>query len=185
MVRRALLASCLVVACEGGPIDRTRAPTHDFSAPTRVSVRCVPVGGSPITLTTTDGSKLDGELLAASPDELVLLVGGDVVLHESAARIARADVDLYANGIVVGLLTFWAVAGTVSALSHGYLFVASGPTWALASSLAIAPIAADPGRFVTVQSDLGRLYQYARFPGGIPADVDVHAIRKSAPQSCD
>ena len=185
MVKPSALAVLAVAGCAGGPIDRTESPTGLMTSPARVSVTCVPVGGSSITVTTTGESKVTGELIAADPDELDVLVADGHMLRLRADQIARADVSLYSNNAIVAVLTAWAIAGTASALSHGVFFSISGPTWTAVSTVAIAPVAADPGRFVTVKDNLGRLYQYARFPGGMPMGVDETSLRKSFEPTCE
>ncbi len=137
---------------------------------------CVPAKGADVTITTVGNSTASGELLEAKEDRLVILVADTGVVTISAQQIRRAEVNLYSNGEAVALLTIWAVLGTASSLSHGEYFYISGPSWALVSNAAIIPVAADPGRFVTVEGHLGDLYEYARFPGGLPGAYDLHRI---------
>jgi hypothetical protein len=184
MVKRALFVA-LLCSCEPpSVVDRTKEVSSLGSASSsHVSVRCVPVGGSHITVTMRTERMIEGELLAATSNKLTVLVADGAVSRIDAGEVDHAQLDIYANGTIVGLLTLWGVIGTAASLSHGAYFIFSGPSWALVSTLAIAPVAADPDRFVRVTSDLERLHQYARFPGGLPAsfeDARAHTL-----SSCD
>ena len=162
----ALLA--LATGCSAGTLDRSKVGDLAGATPTRVGIASVPVKGAEVKVWGPGGAAVSGELLAAEPGRLVLLVAGSV-REIDAGDVSRVEVEIYSNREIVGGLTAWAIVGTASALSHGLLFIFSGPAWAVISPAAIAPVAADQGRFATAEGDLSLLYQHARFPQGLPA----------------
>jgi hypothetical protein len=169
-------------ACASGPINRADVP-YSTATSTKVSVRCVPVNGALVNVTTTGGSKVEGELLSADDGGLTLLESEAHLIDLNANQIAHADVHLYSNSLEAALLTIWAGAGLTSAATHGVFFLISGPAWVVVSFGAILPVAWDRGRLVTIKGELGKLYQYARFPAGLPDHFDPH--RPQPRVSCD
>ncbi len=164
-----------LAACGGGaPLSRAETPPGH---PAAMDVGDVPVKGYHVSIQGADGFRLGGELLAADRDALVVL-DGQRVFRVPASMITSVHVPLYSNGALVGALTATGVVGTLSALTHGLFFVFSGPSWAVLSTTVVTTAAVDPHRVVSVQRDgLGALYQYARFPQGLPEPYAQRVLR--------
>jgi len=182
-VVRGLVLALVVASCDpSGPIDRSKTPFISATR-TKTSVLCVPVTGATAHVKTNDGAIYVGELLAASSSRVVVLAtDSGYVVERDAKEIESVTVDIYSTGAETALLTIWAFVGTVSALSHGYYFVFTGPAWAGVSSAVIAAVAGDGDRFAQVTRDFGRLSEYARFPAGMPPSFPTR--QPIPPQPC-
>jgi hypothetical protein len=162
-------AVTLFVCGCGDPGQLGRAAVSASDVTTRVALTNVPVKGAEITVTRLDGTKLSGELLAATDDTMTLLDGSSIV-RLGVADVRRAAVTRYDNGALIAGLTTWAVAGALGGISHGFLLIFSEPIWGGIASGAIIPVAADEGRFAYTERrwDFTFLHEYARFPQGLP-----------------
>jgi hypothetical protein len=119
-----------------------------------------------------DNITMEGELLAVTADTLHLLTSasGWMALPLSQVRMATL------TGYDMWLQPFigWGVGGTLSALSHGFFLLFSMPLWIITSSSA----AASASRAPRIRSlDPAQLAPFARFPQGLPVDIDRSTIR--------
>ncbi len=147
----------------------------------------LPVVGAEASVELYENEFVSGELLAATNDTLVVRTNHDppTVRTLDASHVKHVDVRVFHNDIEVGLLGAWAAVGTLGALSHGFFFVFTGPAWTLLGTATVAPVAADPDRFTSIESHLGLLSQYARFPSGLPAKLDESRLAAVEPHTCD
>jgi hypothetical protein len=115
------------------------------------------------------GPDVGGEFLAVQRDSVfVLLADGEVrtvpldsVLH---ARIVFYDAQW-------GGLAIWTTLGSLSTISNGAFLVFTFPLWVIGGSLATAGQSHAPLHRVDRAGDLGLFRMYARFPGGLPANL--------------
>jgi hypothetical protein len=132
--------------------------------PTHVAVADVPVKGFQVVVDRRDADDVTGELLAAPRDGLwVLTPTGTrwVPLEE----IERVSVNLYSN---LGWATLaWTIAGAGSTLSHGFCLVLTAPAWAGVGGV-VTGVEFGKGRARASSRDALYLYQFARFPAGLP-----------------
>ena len=167
MKRAALLLG--LVGC-GDPSQLGRSVVAPSDVTTRVPLTSVPVHGSDVAVDRSDGTTVKGELLAATEDDVTLLVDNGTVLRITANVIHRVTVKRYDNNLPVAVMVGWSLAGALGGTTHGFLAAASEPIWGAFSAGGIVPLAADEGRFAYAerQSDLVFLHEYARFPQGLP-----------------
>lgn len=75
-----------------------------------------------------------------------------------------------------GKLGLWTIAGTVSTISHGFVLLLSAPIWILGGSLAAASHARS-SELVFPDKRWDELSIYARFPQGLPPELDQSLLR--------
>lgn len=120
-----------------------------------------------------------GELIAIGPDSVFVLVG-DSLVARSLAGIRRVRVVGYDPK--AGDLQSWTLVGTVSTLSHGVVLIISAPAWLLLGSVITSTSAHSSEINVPApHRTWDDLKPYARFPQGMPADVDRGALRPRPP----
>lgn len=151
-------------ACSARPVDRDVAFGGSPASPG--PIENVPVKGYHATVETHAGS-VSGELIAMSPEALFLMTDDGATLALATADVAKVSVKLYGDGLNAGLLAAWGGAGMTSTLSHGIFLIFTAPTWLLVGLGTSIP-AGFPAKTVAYRPDLPRLYEYARFPQGLP-----------------
>lgn len=171
---RTLLVALFASGCAVAPLDRSvsRGPVD-----TSLQVSDVPVRGFRVSVETrgADVAPVDGELLAVDRLHVWVARGWEVVaLHrDEVARVTVTVLDDEATGLGLGV---WTGLGAASTLSHGYYLLLSAPVWlGLGVPLTVYTSAQNRARF---DKDLGGLWQFARFPQGLPAarwTCDAHA----------
>lgn len=134
-----------------------------------------PYGGwAIITVAEDDGgtARLEGELLAVGPENLWLLQP-EGATEIDPRRVVSAEVTGYdSNPNQVSIL---AVVGTLSTVSNGFGLVLTGPLWLIVGITGSNAQAA--ASRVRVQDDnLTPLAPFARFPQGMPPDVDPRSL---------
>jgi len=131
-------------------------------------VEQVPVQGHEVKVKleeSTRSRKISGELLAVSRHHIWILYAGEVrKIHHS--RIEELEITDRFDTEAAGL-GIWTGLGTVSAISHSFIGILTGPIW-LAIGLSATGSAALSNDINVDPSDLNALYQYARFPQGMP-----------------
>jgi len=170
-MRRALapaLALALAACGDPGQLGRSIVAPSDFTS--RVAIEDVPVRGAEVTIVRTDDTRVEGELIEATDDHVIVLEDAALVAIP-ATEIRRAIVTRYENGPLVDTLLAWSFLGGATQASHGVFAAVSAPIWGGISAGAIVPVAADEGRFAYAErrTDLTFLQEYARFPQGLPA----------------
>ncbi len=172
MKRMGGLVMCLALAMcacgDAGQLGRSVVAPSDVT--TRVPLASVPVNGAEVTVLRTDGTKITGELLAATDENMTVLIEGGRMVRVAVDVVQRATLTRYENGTMIAFLTVWALIGAAGGISHGLVAVAGEPIWGAVAAGAIVPVAADEGRFAFTnqRSDFTYLHEYARFPQGLP-----------------
>ena len=113
----------------------------------------------------------EGELIAVDADSIHVLADNRLV---SLARQPLCCAELTAFQTDLADLQYWTALGTVSTLSHGFVLIASAPSWLLAGTLATAS-ASRASRVASTNP--AALRPFARFPQGIPPGLDRTTIR--------
>ena len=109
---------------------------------------------------------IEGELIAAHADTVF-------VMANSSLRAVPADairkVTLTRYDSKYGEMVAWSTLGTLATVSHGVILILSMPTWIIVGTSASASASKAP----RVESKKPvELRSYARFPQGIPAELD-------------
>lgn len=165
-----VLAIALCAACASIPAPSGWLPTAKGAA--------TDAFGGWITVTTaaqtaqnsaSPRAVTEGELIAVHPDSLFVLTEGALVAVPRA-RVQKAT--LFAYDPHWGALGAWGVLGTLFAISNGWYFALTGPTWVITT--AIAAGSRSRASSVSLDDSAGweRLRAYARFPQGLPAGLD-------------
>ena len=131
-----------------------------------VSIEKVPVRGFETTVEyriAGEAHSASGELLAA--DEVVWLAIHARTVGISSDIVREVTVEVYPS--TTGALATWTALGTVSTISHGVFLIFTGPIW-LASGVSSSVSAAARNDAVGGPTELSKLYEFARFPGGLP-----------------
>lgn len=161
------------VGCAGmASLDRGEM---DGTPDTTQRVEDVPVRGYRASVELESGESVDGELLAVDEDDVWI----EPVEGAALRRVARRDVALvtvYVRGEASGGLAAWTVLGTLSTLSHGRFAVFSAPVW-LAAGVPSAALESSGARADVSGHGLDALFQFARYPQGLP-----DAIRPGGPR---
>jgi hypothetical protein len=127
-------------------------------------------------------SEIAGELIAVELSKVWVLTEAGIPTAVEMDAVWKAEIVVYKNNS--GSLTVWSVLGTLSSASHGWLAIISGPLWFLAGVSATSSESYDgwlrlPRAETTVilKSDWLEVGKFARFPQGLPKDVDLSQLK--------
>ena len=115
---------------------------------------------------------VDGELIAVTADS-VWVLGRRTRAVVPFPAVAQGKLTAY--DAHTETLTLWRLVGTLSTLSNGYFSVFTGPMWIIGGSLAGGAQSRAPERKSPPLGSQG-LAAFARFPQGLPAEVDFGAL---------
>jgi len=172
-----MLALVLLAACtKKGSLRRDAAYGADS---TTVEIGEVPVKGFAVVVNHGDDTKA-GELLAV--DACFIYVQGE----EGSVGIPSKDVEsvkvqLYPSTAVSGVVLL-TVVGSLSTISHGYYLIFSMPVW-LGTGIGSAVSLANRDD-IKIDHASPLLYQFARFPQGLPPAWKVGQLMAGAPAGC-
>ncbi|MDX2286559.1 MAG: hypothetical protein NW241_20500 [Bacteroidia bacterium] len=116
----------------------------------------------------------EGELLGFR-DEYVFLVGreGPYVLPQDSVAAAH----LWIFQKETGKYAVWTAIGSAASLSHGFLFLLTGSAWLTVGLTAIITEDSRRDELDLARHRWDRIRTYARYPQGIPEDLDLSAVR--------
>lgn len=178
----AALAASTLLGCMRPSLDRSvlrgRAPRPDT-----VDLSDVPIRGFPVTVKLTSGDRdplvydqqspwrlrgdeVQGELLAVDEDYVWLERHG----HERYVAVPRSSVEwIRLRGFRHHGWGFggWTLVGWASTASHGWFAIGTAPMW-LAFGVPAAVFESRTNRLTVEPGDVGRLFQFARYPQGAP-----------------
>lgn len=146
---------------------------------TTVELTEVPVKGFYVTVEHGDGNK-KGELLAVDACFVVVQTENGSVGIPSK-DVESVKVQLYPTTAATGVVVL-TILGTLSTLSHGYYIAFSAPVWigtGLGASFSLGR--ADDFK---IDHPSPLLYQFARFPQGLPPGWPVGQLMSGAPPEC-
>lgn len=114
-----------------------------------------------------------GEFIAVDGDNLVVLTE-KTVISIPIEQIKEAKLMAYNSRS--SLLAIWTLVGTLSTASHGIVLLLSAPVWIICGTIttsveSYAPRAAYP------QKSWEELRKFARFPQGLPPDLQHHPLK--------
>lgn len=132
--------------------------------------------GSWVVATSRAGWQVQGELISVTPQYMhILRIGqpGSSLVYLATRDVARAEVYTYESE---GGLGVFGALGTLSTISHGFVLILSAPVWIIATSIAVASESSHIKLDYPEDESLAELAHWARFPQGIPPDVDEEAL---------
>jgi len=135
---------------------------------TSVPIEEVPVHGHEIDLAAFgDGQRysVSGELLAVDPVAIWVLESTGEVAWVPRADLLDVKIELYdsaATGTAI-----WTTIGSLTTPSHGLFLIFTLPMW-VGTGTAASIGASESNNLVVPLEDIDALYQFARFPQGLP-----------------
>ncbi len=165
-----LLLALSLSGCLRIPVPRLER--HRIWAGTRktgVGVEKVPVRGFPVQVGIAE-RRISGELLAADGD-FIWVLEKNCLRQLEYQRVSWASVEYFTS--FAPLVGGWDGLGAMSTLSHGFFVVFSLPIWlGIGVPTAIGAAVNNDLEFKPKQFD--KLYQFARFPQGMPEGWPSH-----------
>ncbi len=122
-------------------------------------------------------TEMGGELIAVHSDTMFVL--NDSVGLEAVPLTSITYARLGWYNAQWGGLAAWTLLGSLSTISHGVGLLVSFPVWVIGGSLATSSVSRGP-IVVVRQGDAEGwtlIARYARFPQGMPADLDRTVLR--------
>jgi hypothetical protein len=166
MKARVLVTAVLISAsCAHASLDRfeSRGP-HESD----VHATDVPVRGFQVSVETPTTTEY-GELIAVD-DKFLYMNVSDSPEAWAGEQIPRAQVIKVTVEVGPSASTatgIWTAVGCASTASHGAYLIFSGPIW-LATGIPTTVGESAAAKAVAGTDELSKLYQYARFPQGLP-----------------
>lgn len=167
--RWALLFACVLLL---GGCASTSAP-DDWTSDAQTMQR--EAYGAWVDVTHGDSAQpmtVRGELIAVSPDSVHVLPLDSTL--QSVARPTINELQMVTFDANWGNLATWTALGTLSTLSHGFILILSAPVWIIGGSAATGTQSYRP---VFTNPDTETLRTYARFPQGLPPNLDRDRLR--------
>ena len=161
------LAACLT-GCAGNPVPR------DWRLPASAAQRSSHGGWIRIEAVDSPGTKrrtaplAKGELIAIDQTAFHVLTTSGL---RSVPRASMHRFTVVGYGNQAGAFAGWSVAGGISTLSHGRFLVFTAPMWAV-----VGVIATRSEKHAGVWHDEAFARRFARFPQGLPPDLDPKAL---------
>jgi hypothetical protein len=123
---------------------------------------------------------VEGELVAVAAESLYVLTDTLIVVP----RFAVWQIKLTRFGQEHASMAGWTLLGTIGTISHGFFLIGSMPLWIIGGSLATGQASKEPivrphaaeGKSVSMY-ELTALAAYARFPQGLPRNLDRSTLR--------
>lgn len=120
-----------------------------------------------------DPRRVEGELLAVTESE-VWVAGDSGGVAVATASVKHGHLTGYRSS--EGAIAGYAVLGTLSTASNGWLLVFTAPLWIITGSVAAGSESRQPVRN-TPPLKWPELAAWARFPQGMPEGVDLAALK--------
>ena len=156
----ALVTVVMLTGCVRGELDRSVSHGN----PAHAALEDVPVNGFPVDVELYEGDSVSGELLAVD-DTTVSVLTKTGTRWIAKNNVSKVSVKLYASH--AWELVGWTALGVVSTLSHGYFLIFTAPAWLLIG-LPTAAASGASNHLHVDQSHAAYLWQFARFPAGLP-----------------
>jgi hypothetical protein len=166
-VRSIVVFAIVCASCAHASLNRSQSRGPHAEG---VAVGDVPVRGYPISVDATGGSE-SGELIAID-DEFVYVNTAEGLLW-NVIRIPRAtikEVTVEVDSSMSTGTSVWTAIGCASTVSHGAYLVLTGPLW-LAAGIPASISESTNAQAIAGHDELSSLYQYARFPQGLPVTL--------------
>lgn len=125
---------------------------------------------------------LGGELIAVGSDSLYVL-GADQLRAVARSSIEKATLMIYAAPMRP--IAAWSALGFLSSVLHGYGFLISGPVWIVVGTATTSAVSRQPQLRYPSDDSWKDLGEYARFPAGLPEELDRGSLRSRPIQGRD
>lgn len=131
--------------------------------------------GAWVSILSTDGRTLPGELIAVDADSAYVLTVGHRLTAIALVQVQSARLEAYRNDVTTSQA--WAGLGALSTFTHGFFLPITAPLWGVAGIAASVPDSRlgffnVPSEMTWVQAGA-----YARFPAGLPPGLDASRLR--------
>lgn len=170
-VTAAGLVVLVFVSCTSiGHLDRSQPTGGEIES--EIQARDVPVCGF-LVIAQSDRGRIDGELIEVRNGVLLVLSDNGIV-ELPADELSRVQV-ITSEPTRRTETVLWGVSGTLSTLSHGAFLIFTMPVW-ISTSIGTARWARIASRITVGHGELEQLWQYARYPDGLPGGSldDLH-----------
>jgi hypothetical protein len=157
-----VLCGCSIVKAPQGSVPRRKAIVTDA------------FGGWISVSSKTTQSTIQGELIAISSDS-VLIMSESKVQVLSKVDIDNARIIFFNNES--GAYTWWTILNSFAAISNGYYFVFTFPISLITGILTVSGEAERINYYDYPALTWEELNKYARFPQGLPDQVDTKEIK--------
>jgi hypothetical protein len=145
------------------PLERSEALGDPAPLP---GVAAVPTHGHDVEIQLAAGCAVTGELLATDSDYLwVRRAQKREVLGVPTVLVERVNIELYTSESAA--IGGWTALGALTTPSHGGFLILSLPVWLL-TGITTSSYAAAHNDTHAAPKDFPKLYEYARFPQGLP-----------------
>jgi len=124
-------------------------------------------------LQAANRENIDGELIAVEGD-IVYILAANTLKSAQVAQIKQARLTTYDSRS--SLLALWTLGGVLSTLSHGIGLVISAPVWIICGTMMTSFESYAP-RVTYPPKAWEELRKFARFPQGLPPDLDRHPLK--------
>jgi hypothetical protein len=129
-----------------------------------------------------EAEEIEGELIAIELPRIWILGEKGIRTVADASAITMAELILYKNN--AGSIGLWSALGLLSSLTHGFFAVISGPI-CLVGGISISSYESADGwltfprrnTFGNLAIDWAEIAKFARFPQGLPKDLDVSLLK--------
>jgi hypothetical protein len=125
--------------------------------------------GAWIVISTPTGPPIYGEFLAVERDSIFLRLTYGTVRGVPVDTVVQAQIAWY--DAQWGQLAWWTAVGSISTISHGVGLIFTAPTWGIGGSIAARAQSRAPLLEVNRPDQWNLVRMYARFPGGLPANL--------------
>jgi hypothetical protein len=185
------LRSVVVLTMLAGACARASLNRAEVDGPHEESVKAtdVPVLGSPVEVRWSCGEDrsctTEGELIAVNREFVYVdsnsTTPGTADRHAiERAKISEVYVEVSKSH--ADALGGWTALGCASTLSHGYYLGFTGPVW-LAAGISSSVAESRRSHALAWSHDLDALYQFARYPQGLPSPDQRPALPSTASAS--
>ncbi len=120
---------------------------------------------------------IQGELIAIDLNQVFILT---VEALTSISTDSIYDMKLTAYNAEHGQLAGWTCLGILSTISHGAFLVLSAPAWIIGGSCVTGTRSHEP-QITYPEKSLEAFRAYARFPQGLPEDIDRQSLKPKKP----
>lgn len=161
--RVAIVGAAVLLSCGHAALDRSKSRGAHESG---VHAADVPVRGFDVEVKLASNS-VSGELIAVDRKFVYVNIQKEGVEVFRVSRSEIREVEVAVRPSAAEGLGVWTGVGCASTVSHGAFLIFTGPIW-LASGIGATASEANDATAKASRDQLDQLYQYARFPQGLP-----------------
>jgi hypothetical protein len=132
--------------------------------------------GSYIMVTQKKGVDVEGELLAIDSSKIIILTQTDTTRPKKSAIVSLKNVSKFKLLYAKPANYDWSALLPLSAISHGWYLILTFPM-NLIATISVFTGAKNAFTYNDEEITLKELKKFARFPQGIPPDIDIKSIK--------